>query len=94
MKSEKEINKNEINEKQENKEEEQLPENTKSFFGNLFGSRIEKSFARVRLEKQESICAFINKDELAIVTSNYKFYKYLIQKGDCKKVIEEDIKLN
>ena len=94
IESEKEINKNEINEKQENKEEEQLPENTKSFFGNLFGSRIEKSFARVRLEKQESICAFINKDELAIVTSNYKFYKYLIQKGDCKKVIEEDIKLN
>ena len=74
--------------------EEQLPENIKSFFGNLFGSRTEKSFAKVRLDKQESICAFINKDELAIVTSNYKFYKYLIQRGDCRKEIEEDIKLN
>ena len=93
IENEKELNNNEINEKQEIKEEEQLPENTKSFFGNLFGSRTEKSFAKVRLEKQESICAFINKDELAIVTSNYKFYKYLIQKGDCKKQIEEDIKL-
>ena len=82
-----------INENQEIKEED-LPENTKSFFGNLFGSRTEKSFAKVRLEKQESICAFINKDEIVIVTSNYKFYKYLIQKGDCKKKIEEDIQLD
>ena len=77
----------------ETNDEERLPENTKSFFGGLFGSRTEKSFAKVRLEKQESICAFINKDELAIVTANYKFYKYLIQSGDCKKEVEEDIKL-
>ena len=52
-----------------------------------------KKFSKIRLENQESIYAFINKDELEIVTSNYKFYTYLIQKGDCKKEIEEDIKL-
>ena len=93
IESEKEINKNMPNGTPETNDEERLPENTKSFFGGLFGSRTEKSFAKVRLEKQESICAFINKDELAIVTANYKFYKYLIQSGDCKKEVEEDIKL-
>ena len=92
-----EINKNEIKEIEQNNKEEELPKNTKTFFGNLFGSKTEKSFARVRLKSQESICAFIKSDIIAIVTSDYKYYKFQIDMkngGDCKNIFEKDLLIN
>ena len=91
----KETKKNEIIEN--NKEEEKLPENSKTFLGGIFGSRTEKSFAKVRIKSQESICAFIRSDLLAIVTSDNKYDQYEIDLkngGDCKKKVDKNITLN
>jgi hypothetical protein len=89
-----EINKKEFT---ETPEEEKLPENTKTFLGSIFGSKIEKSFAKIRIRSQESICAFINTELLAIVTSDNKYYKYKIDTkngGDCKLLEEKKLTLN
>ena len=86
-----EINKKEFT---ETPEEEKLPENTKTFLGSIFGSKIEKSFAKIRIRSQESICAFINSEHLAIVTSDNKYYKYKIDTkngGDCKLLEEKNL---
>ena len=91
------INQNEIEENQKKKEEDELPENTKSFFGGIFGSQTEKSFAKVRLKPQESICAFIKSDLISIVTTDYKYYQYKIdlkKGGNCEQITEEKLNLN
>ena len=99
IKINKEEKKIEINKKEftETPEEEKLPENTKTFLGSIFGSKIEKSFAKIRIRSQESICAFINSEHLAIVTSDNKYYKYKIDTkngGDCKLLEEKKLTLN
>ena len=96
IKINKEEKKIEINKKEftETPEEEKLPENTKTFLGSIFGSKIEKSFAKIRIRSQESICAFINSEHLAIVTSDNKYYKYKIDTkngGDCKLLEEKNL---
>ena len=91
------INQNEIKENQKKEEEDELPENTKSFFGGIFGSQTEKSFAKVRLKPQESICAFIKSDLISIVTTDYKYYQYKIdlkKGGNCEQISEENLNLN
>ena len=91
------INQNETKENQKKEEEDELPENTKSFFGGIFGSQTEKSFAKVRLKPQESICAFIKSDLISIVTTDYKYYQYKIdlkKGGNCELIIEEKLNLN
>ena len=91
------INQNEIKENQKKEEEDELPENTKSFFGGIFGSQTEKSFAKVRLKPQESICAFIKSDLISIVTTDYKYYQYKIdlkKGGNCEQITEEKLNLN
>ena len=92
------IDRNEIKEIIEtDKGDMDLPENSKSFFSGIFGSKTEKSFAKVRLKSQESICAFIKSNLLAIVTSDNKYYQYEIDLksgGDCKKKLEKDLTLN
>ena len=75
-----------------NKKEEELPENTKTFLSGIFGSQIEKSFARVRIKSQDSICAFVNNNLLVIISSDNKYYLAEIdikKGGDCKIVIED-----
>ena len=91
------INQNETKENQKKEEEDELPENTKSFFGGIFGSQTEKSFAKVRLKPQESICAFIKSDLISIVTTDYKYYQYKIdlkKGGNCEQITEEKLNLN
>ena len=91
------INQNEIKENQKKEEEDELPENTKSFFGGIFGSQTEKSFAKVRLKPQESICAFIKSDLISIVTTDYKYYQYKIdlkKGGNCEQISEKELNLN
>ena len=103
----KNIEKDEINNIEENKEninndeknnsnniEEELPENTKSFLGGIFGSQIEKSFAKVRIKSQESICAFAKNNILVIISSDNKYYQAEIdikKGGDCKIIQENDL---
>ena len=94
--NEKNINNNEINnnnsEDNEIKNEEELPENTKTFFGEIFGSQIEKSFAKVRIKSQDSICAFVKNNKLVIISSNNKYYVAEIdikKGGDCKIIFED-----
>ena len=95
-----EINKKDFKETPETPEtpeEEELPQNSKTFLGSIFGSKIEKSFAQIRLKSQESICAFINSELLAIVTSDNKFYKYKIDTksgGELKIFEEKNLALN
>lgn len=74
--------------------EEELPENTKTFLGGIFGSQIEKSFAKVRIKSQESICAFAKNNILVIISSDNKYYQAEIdikKGGDCKIILEKDI---
>ena len=74
--------------------EEELPENTKSFLGGIFGSQIEKSFAKVRIKSQESICAFAKNNILVIISSDNKYYQAEIdikKGGDCKIIQENDL---
>lgn len=76
------------------KNEEQLPENTKTFFGGIFGSQIEKSFAKVRIKSQDSICAFAKNNILAIISSDNKYYLAEIDNrngGDCKIILEANL---
>ena len=77
-----------------NKIEEELPENTKTFFGGIFGSQTEKSFAKVRIKSQESICAFTKNNLLVIISSDNKYYQAEIdikKGGDCKIIFEDDL---
>jgi WD40 repeat protein len=81
---------NEIN--NDNDNDEELPENTKTFFGEIFGSQIEKSFAKVRIKSQDSICAFVKNNKLAIISSDNKYYLAEIdikKGGDCKIIFED-----
>ena len=74
--------------------EEELPENTKSFLSGIFGSQIEKSFAKVRIKSQESICAFAKNNILVIISSDNKYYQAEIdikKGGDCKIIQENDL---
>jgi hypothetical protein len=86
---------NNKDEKENNKNiEEELPENTKSFLGGIFGSQIEKSFAKVRIKSQESICAFAKNNILVIISSDNKYYQAEIdikKGGDCKIIQENDL---
>ena len=91
---EKKINKNESEEITETPEEEELPQNSKTFFGGIFGSKTEKSFTQIRLKSQESICAFIKSDLIAVVTSDNKYYQYEINlknRGEYKEICKEDL---
>ena len=88
------LNNFEENENDENSNEEELPKNSKSFFGGIFGSHTEKSFARVRLKSQDSICAFVNNNILVIISSDNKYYQAQIdikKGGDCKIILEENL---
>ena len=89
------INNNfEENENDENINEEELPKNSKTFLGGIFGSQIEKSFARVRLKSQDSICAFVDNNILVIISSDNKYYQAQIdikKGGDCKIILEENL---
>lgn len=101
-----EINENIINENNniENKEnnkgesiknDEELPENAKTFLGGIFGSQTEKSFAQVRIKKSESICAFAKNNILVIISSDNKYYQATIdikKGGNCKVISESLIK--
>ena len=96
-KEEDELNTNRKKEITQNPKEEELPENTKTFLGSIFGSKTEKSFAKIRLKSQESICTFIKSDIIAIVTSDYKYYKFQIDLkngGECKNILEKDLLIN
>ena len=98
-----EINENNINENNniennkddkvnENKNEEELPENTKTFLGGIFGSQTEKSFAQVRIKSQDSICAFVKNNLLVIISSDNKYYQAEIdikKGGNCKIIFED-----
>ena len=84
----------EENENDENINEEELPKNSKTFLGGIFGSQIEKSFARVRLKSQDSICAFVDNNILVIISSDNKYYQAQIdikKGGDCKIILEENL---
>ena len=88
------INNFEENENNEKSDEEELPKNSKSFFGGIFGSQTEKSFARVRLKSQDSICAFASNNILVIISSDNKYYQAQIdikKGGDCKIIYEENL---
>ena len=85
-------NNEEKNDDEDIKKEEELPENNKTFFGGLFGSQTEKSFARVRIKSQDSICAFVNNNLLVIISSDNKYYQAEIdikKGGDCKIIFED-----
>ena len=91
---EKENNINKDEKDNSNNIEEELPENTKSFLGGIFGSQIEKSFAKVRIKSQESICAFAKNNILVIISSDNKYYQAEIdikKGGDCKIIQENDL---
>ena len=93
---EKENNINNNKDEKENSKniEEELPENTKSFLSGIFGSQIEKSFAKVRIKSQESICAFAKNNILVIISSDNKYYQAEIdikKGGDCKIIQENDL---
>ena len=82
------------NDDEDIKKEEELPENNKTFFGGLFGSQTEKSFAKVRIKSQESICAFVNNNLLVIISSDNKYYQAEIdikKGGDCKIIFEDKL---
>ena len=92
IEKENKINKDEKN--NSNNIEEELPENTKTFLGGIFGSQIEKSFAKVRIKSQESICAFAKNNILVIISSDNKYYQAEIdikKGGDCKIIQENDL---
>ena len=87
-------NNEEKNDDEDIKKEEELPENNKTFFGGLFGSQTEKSFARVRIKSQDSICAFVNNNLLVIISSDNKYYQAEIdikKGGDCKIIFEDKL---
>ena len=89
------INNKEINNENiiKNEEEEELPENTKTFLEGIFRSQIERSFAKVRIKSHDSICAFVN-NLLIIISSDNKYYiaEINIKKGgDCKIIFEDYI---
>ena len=76
------------------KSEEKFPENAKTFFGGIFGSQTEKSFAKVRIKSQDSICAFAKNNILVIISSDNKYYQAEIdikKGGDCKIIFEADL---
>lgn len=86
------INNDENNNNSELKNEEELPENIKTFFGGIFGLQTEKSFAKVRIKSQDSICAFTKNNILVIISSDNKYYQALIdikKGGDCKIIFED-----
>lgn len=92
IEKENKINKDEKN--NSNNIEEELPENTKTFLGGIFGSQIEKSFAKVRIKSQESICAFAKNNILVIISSDNKYYQAEIdikKGGDCRIIQENDL---
>ena len=92
IEKENDINKDENN--NSNNIEEELPENTKTFLGGIFGSQIEKSFAKVRIKSQESICAFAKNNILVIISSDNKYYQAEIdikKGGDCKIIQQNDL---
>ena len=82
-------NNNEENKINEIIKEEELPVNNKSFFRGL-----EKSFAKVKIKSQDSICAFANNNMLIIVSSDNKYYQAEIdlkKGGDCKIIFENKL---
>ena len=96
---------NKINEKEEEikieKEEtldddDELPVNTKTFFGGLFGSKTEKSFAKISIESQESICAFPENNKLVVISSDHKYTLIDIdlKSGSIKKKDSKDLILS
>lgn len=86
-----------------NPNEEELPKNETSFFrklpnfltGGAFDG--DKSFAKVRIEEQNAICAIFPDHNIIIITSSGKFYQAKLDPkkgGTCSIVKTEDLKKN
>ena len=83
-------NNNIINESNKNIEEKEneLPDNSKSFFGS------EKDFARFRIKPQKNVCTFVRKNLLIVVSFDNKYYQAeidMVKGGNCKLLVEKTI---
>ena len=68
-----------------------LPENKKLIF-----SQNEKSFAKIRLKPNKSICSFQDNNIIVVITYQGKYYKALLDTkngGDCQIIMEKDLKI-
>ena len=89
-----EINKNtinKINEEVDNKNEDNLPQNLKTYFG---FSSTEKSFAKYKIGPQRNICSFVDNNLLVIVSFDNKYYLVEIdleKGGYCTKKSEKNL---
>ena len=79
------------------KEQIELPKNDSSIFKNLpgflnMGSSADKSFAKIKIEEQQAICAIYNNFEVIAITSTGKYYLAKIdpKKGGFITVIKND----
>ena len=58
----------------------QLPKNDISIFKNMpgflkFGNNADKSYAKIKIEEQQAICAIFNNNDVIVVTSTGKLYQ-------------------
>ena len=70
-----------------------LPKNDSSIFKNMFKmSNADKSFARVKIEEQQAICAIFDNNDIIAVTSTGKYYLAKINpaKGGVCTIVNND----
>ena len=93
--NENETNKNNIKDKDDKIENnnnniiQNLPRNKKVMFGNS-----EKSFAKIRINDNKSVCSFIDNNIIVVVTYDGIYYKAQLdikEGGDCKIVTRESL---
>ena len=78
---------NETNKKSKKKEDE-LPDNSKSFFGS------EKDFARFKIKPLKNVCTFLRNNLLIVVSFDNKYYQAeidMVKGGLCKLLAEKPI---
>jgi WD40 repeat protein len=75
-------------------DEDKLPQNPQNYIEKIIYPELERSFAKVRLEPQDCICAFGPNDILVILTNENKYYNAKIntkKSGDCQIIFEKDL---
>ena len=78
-------------------EQEELPKNDSSIFKNMpgflkMGTSADKSFAKIKIEEQQAICAIYKNKDVIAITSTGKYYLAKIEpkKGGAITVIKMD----
>jgi len=69
-----------------------IPKNKKSLLGKILNADVEKSFAQIQLDANESksIITFLENDLFGVITSDYKYYTYKMDYADKNEVTKFD----